>query len=202
MPTYNVASAVYSKIIFHAARYPHQLVNGVILGKKSGSGYTLVDVVPLFHQWTNLEPMLEVALRQIEIYSEQNGTAILGYYQANSGQDKELGPVGNKIANKIVEFEKDAVVLMVDNTKLSIATPQVALSSYTYQEKQWRHVKSGLDGGDGPISFKLEAPEIVQKTAQLIGQRSHLLISDFDEHLEDVSKDWLGNGEVNNVIKA
>ncbi|KAK9767565.1 hypothetical protein K7432_002538 [Basidiobolus ranarum] len=199
MTTYLVNSEVYSKIIFHAARYPHQLVNGVLIGKKSGSEYTLIDAVPLFHQWTNLEPMLEVALRQVEIYSEQSEAKILGYYQANPGQDKEIGPIGNKIANKIVEFERDAVILMVDNSKLSIAEPQIALSPYVYQEKQWRHVKSGLNGSG---NFKLEAPEIVQKTGELISQKKHLLVNDFDEHLEDVSKDWLGNAEINNIIKA
>jgi hypothetical protein len=64
-PSFQLADLAYTKLILHALKYPHQTVNGVLLGAHSqsvGQTVDIVDAVPLQHHWTNLSPMMEVGL--------------------------------------------------------------------------------------------------------------------------------------------
>jgi len=71
-PSYLISPEAYYKIFFHAAKHPHQPVNGVLLGMQdsgvvgtnaSGTGnITIADAVPLLHHWTSLSPMMEIGL--------------------------------------------------------------------------------------------------------------------------------------------
>lgn len=71
MADYNISSRAYTKMILHAAKYPHCAVNGVLLSSgKEGAGSSrssvhIDDVIPLFHQCLNVSPMAEVALVQV-----------------------------------------------------------------------------------------------------------------------------------------
>ncbi len=62
-PEIEFSRRAYSKMVLHAAKYPHCAVNGILLAK-SGAGrkdrLTLTDAVPLFHQILGLTPMIEV----------------------------------------------------------------------------------------------------------------------------------------------
>ena len=60
-------SLAFSKIVMHAAKYPHCAVNGVLLGTKTKGSETSIisDSVPLFHINLTLLPPLEVALSQV-----------------------------------------------------------------------------------------------------------------------------------------
>lgn len=67
-------AVAYSKIIFHAAKYPHCSVNGVLLAdatkcKESNKLKELVviDAIPLFHLCLHVSPMVEIALSQVNI---------------------------------------------------------------------------------------------------------------------------------------
>ena len=65
-PNFRLEDLAYAKIILHALKYPHQTVNGVLLGSPSSSScVTIVDAVPLQHHWTNLTPMMEVGLGMV-----------------------------------------------------------------------------------------------------------------------------------------
>lgn len=60
----------YTLPLLHAAKYPHAQVCGVLVGEvnaKDGSLH-VVSGMPLFHHWTTLTPMLEVALRQVNAH--------------------------------------------------------------------------------------------------------------------------------------
>ena len=64
-PCFQLADLAYTKLILHALKYPHQTVNGVLLGTLSqsvGQTVDIVDAIPLQHHWTNLSPMMEVGL--------------------------------------------------------------------------------------------------------------------------------------------
>ena len=69
MADVSVSSLAYSKILLHAAKFPHRAVNGVLLAEKQkgkdGKQVNFVDAVPLFHQSLFLTPMMEVALMQV-----------------------------------------------------------------------------------------------------------------------------------------
>lgn len=65
-------AVAYSKIIFHAAKYPHCSVNGVLLADASKckepnkiKELQIVDSVPLFHLCLHVSPMVEIALSQV-----------------------------------------------------------------------------------------------------------------------------------------
>ena len=65
-PNFRLEDLAYAKIILHAFKYPHQTVNGVLLGSQpSPDCVTIVDAVPLQHHWTNLSPMMEVGLGMV-----------------------------------------------------------------------------------------------------------------------------------------
>ena len=65
-PKFRLEDLAYAKIILHALKYPHQTVNGVLLGSPPSSDcVTIVDAVPLQHHWTNLSPMMEVGLGMV-----------------------------------------------------------------------------------------------------------------------------------------
>ncbi|OTF78315.1 hypothetical protein BLA29_003320, partial [Euroglyphus maynei] len=62
-----ISTKCYIKILMHALRYPHGVVNGLLVmekKKKSAKSSRLVDCIPLFHSGHGLTPMLEVALNQ------------------------------------------------------------------------------------------------------------------------------------------
>lgn len=67
MSEYEFSETAYTKIIFHAAKYPHQAVNGLLLAEKKpkGSIVQITDAIPLFHQCLHVTPMAEVALMQV-----------------------------------------------------------------------------------------------------------------------------------------
>lgn len=62
-----ISSKAYAKIIFHAAKYPHLAVNGILLSDKNNKSKTptIVEAIPLFHQCLHVFPMAEVALMQV-----------------------------------------------------------------------------------------------------------------------------------------
>lgn len=63
------SARAYSKMLFHAAKYPHLGVNGLLLAKNTEKtrNYYVEDIVPLFHQCLHVTPMAEVALIQVRM---------------------------------------------------------------------------------------------------------------------------------------
>ena len=66
-----ISVQAYCKMILHAAKYPHNTVNGILLAtarKDTPSDrkeVVVCDAVPLFHISIHLTPMSEVALLQV-----------------------------------------------------------------------------------------------------------------------------------------
>lgn len=142
-----ISSKAYIKMIFHAgessnlsnfiknkifsenklipAKYPHLAVNGLLLGKKSSekSKTEVVDAVPLFHQCLYVSPMSEIALVQVESRAANEGLQIVGYYAAAENfYDNNIDKApGMKIAEKIVENNGSACVVMVSDEELAIS---------------------------------------------------------------------------------
>lgn len=68
MSEFKISSRAYTKLIFHAAKFPHCAVNGILLAEKESSGkkpLIIADAIPLFHQCLFLTPMAEIALAQV-----------------------------------------------------------------------------------------------------------------------------------------
>lgn len=67
MTTYSIQSLAYLKILLHASKFPSSTVTGLLLGYHEVESNLVVvsDVIPLLHHWTDLSPMMEVALQLV-----------------------------------------------------------------------------------------------------------------------------------------
>ncbi|CAG8829852.1 3175_t:CDS:2 [Gigaspora margarita] len=198
MPNYVITAKAYLKIILHACKHPFTSVNGILLAEEafdddsSDVKIIIVDVVPLFHHWATLTPMLEVGLQQVSVYANRNQLKMAGYYHANERADEnKLPPFGQKIASKIQDNFHNSIALVVQNTKLSPNNPEIAIVPYIFKDNQWRPDNKAFSGP--PSSFTLENSDIPSITSQSIFKRDFEVIYDFDEHLENVELDWLTN---------
>ena len=133
-----LSSRAYSKMILHAAKYPHCAVNGVLIASKrrvknignssdSSSSNTkmlvITDAVPLFHQNLGLAPMTEVALAQVDSTAALNGRTIVGFYHANEHfEDVSVDVFSQRIADKIANSSSDelSVLITLDNRRLGV----------------------------------------------------------------------------------
>lgn len=174
------------------------------LGPSEGNEGLVVqieDAVPLFHQQLGLAPMLEIALTQVDEYlsSQGKGWVILGYYHANERhEDDELGPIARRIAHHVEKHCPLACALLVDNQVLQKAvagkgstTPAVQLFT-SDSLKGWRQANSSSssNSGGGP-SLSLREATAGHLLLEYINEKRHQDLADFDDHLNDVSLDWL-----------
>ncbi|THU99021.1 UPF0172-domain-containing protein [Dendrothele bispora CBS 962.96] len=196
MVSYTILAPAYFKIFFHAAKHPHKQVNGVLLGTSTPSGVEIKEAVPLLHHWTNLSPMMEIGLDIATGHAESLGLKLVGYYQASERlDDTALAPVGEKVAGKIKENFTDAVAFVIDGDRLGSGHP--ALIPYISQSSSaWRPAAEASVPFSSGSSFQLSSPDLPSRAVTLV-QEQHLQqkFGDFDDHLEDVTIDWLRNRE-------
>ncbi|TPX32741.1 hypothetical protein SmJEL517_g04217 [Synchytrium microbalum] len=183
----------YAKIVLHAAKYPIFAVNGIVIGTvdKDASTLHIEDAIPLFHgTGVYLEPMTLAALQHIQEYCNQTSRQIVGCYVANeSHSDTSIPEPIHKLATKIQENLKGHGVLMVvDNSKLG--ETEVAIEPYTFHAGSWTALDTTL--------WKTEYPESLPK---LIQSSAYDKLYDFDNHLDNVTLDWLQNQELDKVLK-
>ncbi|KAF0305245.1 ER membrane protein complex subunit 8 [Amphibalanus amphitrite] len=184
------STRAYCKVILHAAKYPHEAVNGILVSKakdlEGSNDVVFVDAIPLFHMALGLTPMTEVALEQIESYCSSNGLKITGYYQANEHY-KNTNPnfVANRICEKISERFGQVHLAMVDNRRLSL---DMASSAIVMKNRD-------------KASVALESDSTCVAASCLLQNRAYRLLVDFDNHLDNVSADWR-NPELNQEIDA
>ncbi|KAJ3786735.1 hypothetical protein GGU10DRAFT_350850 [Lentinula aff. detonsa] len=198
MVNYTVGELAYLKIFFHAAKHPHLQVNGVLLGKKVSETVEIIDAVPLLHHWTSLSPMMEIGLDLARRHAESLELQLVGYYQACERlDDTALAPVGERVASKVKEGFTHAVALVIDGDKIG-SPDNAALIPYLAQSpsSSWRPYSDA--GTAVPFSsgssFSLSPPDLPARAVSLVrDQQLQRKFGDFDDHLEDVTIDWLRN---------
>lgn len=141
MTNYKISSRAYSKMVLHAAKYPHCAINGLLLAsaKDSSNNIEIIDVMPLFHQNLHLSPMAEIALVQTETLAAADDLQIAGYYAAcELFQDNTIDKApGVKIADKIAENNPNAAFIILSNTILAGKDNGAALNVYHNKEGHW-----------------------------------------------------------------
>ncbi|KAF8314814.1 uncharacterized protein EI90DRAFT_3089514 [Cantharellus anzutake] len=197
---YSISNTAYIKLILHAAKYPHATVNGVLLGSKSGNEVSVIDTIPLLHHWTSLSPMMEIGLDLARSSAEERQLQLVGYYQAtNRPNDKVLVPVGEKVASSIKTAFPDAFALVIDGTSLDGSNPALIPHVFNSSASSWKP-QSPLTSASSP--FKLQNTSSPSLAFKYIHEGVHRQFGDFDDHLEDVTIDWLRNAPVSYVIEA
>ncbi|XP_071451155.1 ER membrane protein complex subunit 8/9 homolog [Hetaerina americana] len=195
------SARAYCKIILHVAKYPHAAVNGVLLAEepkpKDGTrskDLNIVDAIPLFHLCLHVSPMAEIALTQIDHVAASSSLVVAGYYLANENlNDISTDKPGHRIADKIAENFSPACLVVVDNRRLSLTMENTALIVSQYGDGKWKTKDRNSVLLEGPAGVVQEA------AAALLQQNRQRTLVDFDNHLDDVSLDWM-NPEANDII--
>ncbi|XP_076897033.1 ER membrane protein complex subunit 8/9 homolog [Bidens hawaiensis] len=191
---YIIHQTAYIKVVLHAVNHKTSAVNAVLLGRISGETVEITDSVPLFHSSNiGLLPPLEIALITIEEYYSAQGLSIVGYFHANERfDDLELGSVARNIADHVYRYFPQAAVLLLDNRKLGALQNKKdtgpVIQLYTRDSsKSWKQVESNRQ-----LTTKEPSANIV--LLDFISSEKWNDIVDFDDHLDDISKDWLNSG--------
>ncbi|KIM66856.1 hypothetical protein SCLCIDRAFT_257956 [Scleroderma citrinum Foug A] len=201
MVSYSLSHIAYIKIFLHAAKHPHKPVNGVLVGKLTSPGIVEIrDVIPLLHHWTSLSPMMEIGLDLAKGHAESLDLSLVGYYQASERlDDTALAPVGEKVAQQIRSQFNDAIAFVIDGDTLG--SGKAALIPYLPQSDSttaWRPHPFDPPAFTPGSRVTLIDPESPSRAVALVKNEClHSKFGDFDDHLEDVSIDWLQNKACN-----
>ncbi|XP_031625314.1 ER membrane protein complex subunit 8/9 homolog [Contarinia nasturtii] len=194
MTNYKISSRAYSKMVLHAAKYPHCAINGLLLAssKDTSNNIEIVDVMPLFHQNLHLSPMAEIALVQTEALAAANDLQIAGYYAAcELFQDNTIEKApGVKIADKVAENNPNAAFIILNNTILGGKDNGPSLNVYQNKENHWVSTSFTLN----QINETLDAVEL------LIQRGAMKDLYDFDNHLDNIKNDF-SNAHLNRDLQ-
>ncbi|TPX48744.1 hypothetical protein SeMB42_g00319 [Synchytrium endobioticum] len=217
--SYTLSSRAYTKLVLHCTKYAAFAVNGLVIGRirhgkkeienvpedsasASAKHVVIEDTIPLFHgTGMYLEPMTLVALQQVQEYCSQTNQLILGCYVANEGYaDTSIPGAVAKLATRIHENLASsgvgAILMAVDNSKLAPQDAKVAIRPYTYQTSQWKPLPTSSAEWNTASTFSEDLPTFIQTPA------IYNMITDFDNHLDNVSLDWIRNSKLEDAITA
>lgn len=198
---FEIGEKAYIKAVLHAVKHKTCAVNGLLIGRVNGDGVEdfslqIVESVPLFHTHLALLPMLELALLQVDehLSAQDGGLQIVGYYHANERfDDTELNPVARKIGDHIVRYCPQAVVLLLDNKQLA-ALPKTGSrkpAMQMYLRDSSRIWKQARQAGGTSVELLLKETSANNLLEAYMAEGRHQSIVDFDEHLDDITKDWM-----------
>lgn len=62
---------------------------------------------------------------------------------------------------------------------------EVGLQSFSWNQssKEWKSSESEIQASQ----------QVLEKAQQLLASKSHYLLNDFEDHIDDISKDWIQN---------
>ncbi|XP_011095578.1 ER membrane protein complex subunit 8/9 homolog [Sesamum indicum] len=193
---FEIHQNAYIKLVLHALKHRTSAVNAVLLGRSAGAGSAveIVESVPLCHSQIGLLPPLEIALIMIEEYYGEKGLSLVGYFHANERcDDFELASVAKNIGDHITRYFPQAALLLLDNKKLE-SLPKGKDRSPVMQlyikdaSSSWK-----LVGSDGSNQLAIKEPSANIVLLDCISSKKWQEIIDFDDHLDDISKDWLNS---------
>ncbi|KAJ3373280.1 hypothetical protein GGF31_000713 [Allomyces arbusculus] len=184
-PDFAVHAAAYAAILLHALKHVHKPVFGVLLATPATG--TISRVVPISHTpLARAACLLEVALEQVRKYAAADKSLVVaGLYYADAnaadGADADTNVVS--VAAQVLESlgVPEGVLLRLNTTKLSVDPYALALDVV-------------LPARSATIRL-VEPPSTLKNLPKVLGPLNQGLF-DFDDHLEDVARDWLGNARV------
>jgi len=191
----------FSKVILHVTKYPQNPVNGVLLrekkkGSEAGSRkFVIQDAIPLLHMCKFTNPMMEIALTQIEQYCKGTDLEVVGYYQANESlKDNQPDIVALRISEKLAESNPNLIVVMINNEQLNSNLECAPFTLFQVTEGRLRPKEAKiklLPDEDGALST----------VSALIQAKSYRHLIDFDNHLDDINLNYWVNPTLNEEIE-
>jgi hypothetical protein len=188
------ADLAYIKAVLHAFKHPSDAVCGLLLGKMNGNTLQVIDSIPLFHSQLTLMPMIDVALTQVKAAC-QDGNKVVGYYVANESlTDDTLSAHASRIANRVKDSFKDAVVWQIINARVPPKSDSLAITVYASSGKGWS--PSSADNmkiefvKDSEGEYKaIDTNEVFAGLRKSIEEFAFKELVDFDDHLADIQGD-------------
>ena len=206
-----------SKIFSHVFKHPHSDVSGLLLTSSvedkdaTSRDVTVLDAIPLFHRESiDCAAMNEIALAHAHTYATSKNARICGLYFANgnfsSEEEEKLLPDRAKgLADAIEQHnttrdDKERGVrmywyLLLDAGKLKsfVEDPSSTLAPFRVFSRSESNNKSDECGFGGGSALKERADKIVRGPLASADERRRWFdrnVADFDDHFDDVSKDW------------
>ncbi|CEP18643.1 hypothetical protein [Parasitella parasitica] len=181
--------------LLHAAKYPSSEVCGVLLGENTSTGLFVKTAIPFFHHWTAVTPMLEVALKQSDIYAKKNGLSIVGWYHGNARDDDTVLPErAIKVTETIKKNNQDqAIIFLIDNKQFASLEPnKSAITPFVHVDNQWKKIKEPFNNDEVEFSNV----DTYSKFRDIFSSAAYDRIYDFDEHIGDISLNWLETSKI------
>lgn len=182
----------YAKMIMHSMKYAHSDCGGFLLSRKedsdsdTGNQLSINDAIPVSHACRGLAPNLEIAFNSVKMYADLAGLMISGYYHTDKNEESNSPDVfSQKTTEKLFHEHKIKPVLcFIKFDDLSRDETDSFLVQYQYIDGKWTKNTSG------EVIIEYGKKQILDK---LIFTKEKLYrdIADFDDHLDDISLDWL-----------
>ncbi|KAF8476323.1 hypothetical protein DFH94DRAFT_107987 [Russula ochroleuca] len=191
----------YTKLIVHALKYPHETVNGLLLGQ-SKALVEIVDAVPLQHYRTYLSPgsigeaeanTMDVGLRMTTTYAHSCQLHVVGFYEVPKPYgETTLSKVGECFAAMIKETDFSTPVVLVHDRSKLYGDRSAAFVSYVSLSPSSTsfHRKENILR----LGFNLRVPS----RAWYLACSRHILdeFGDFRDYQRDNKVDFLLNGAI------
>lgn len=136
---------------------------------------------------------------QAEAYAQQQQLQLIGYYHAEARMNaQDIHPVGKRIADRLADRQPDCFVLALNNQKLeafsrrgSTDPPfELMLRESSAVKGSWKKVPAGSSAGALELAAGSSWEQLRARFLNLHAKGQHAHLADFDEHLDDVSKDY------------
>lgn len=116
-----------------------------------------------------------------------------GYYTAHENlKENSFEKAYHRIADKIAENFGAACLFVIDNAKLSTKLKAHALKVAQYSDGKFR-----------PLDVQkivLNPTDATEVCSQLLSEKAYEELVDFDNHLDDISGDWM-NHDINRLVQ-
>lgn len=209
-PPCKIDQTALLKIVLHSAKYIDSAVNGILIGRTSDdtdtsppnsprsspSAVHVYDALPLSHSHVSLSPLFELFLPQVEavLADGPQNLEIVGYYQCNENLDQvDLPLIAKKYGDKLEAlYGRKKVIAVLDGPHLQDAiekkdTKYPVVQMYLKSgPKGWMRVSPSTLGG----GFDCPTVGVADLIEKYLQEGRHMRLVDYEDHTNDVSKDW------------
>jgi hypothetical protein len=130
----------------------------------------------------------------VEEYCKVRGLKVVGFYHANERlEDKSLSKLATTIGEQLVSAFPQAVIMLVQNDKLSPECREMACDAYCFASSDWK--KQASTTAQLSESFNWEQLMTLARlnadgTGVPVIDMGGECVVDFDDHFDDVRMDW------------
>eukprot|EP01064_Diplonema_japonicum_P004087 TRINITY_DN1268_c4_g2_i1.p1 TRINITY_DN1268_c4_g2~~TRINITY_DN1268_c4_g2_i1.p1 ORF type:complete len:240 (+),score=37.11 TRINITY_DN1268_c4_g2_i1:73-720(+) len=195
----SLSPASFGKMYLHCFKYASRAVSGLLVGKSVGGVVYVADVLPLFHTYTQLCPMVEVGIAHAQEWAKDNGMRVVGYYAASAGLDDRPAPTKfTENVMKSISSEGESIVIQVLNDKIRADISEIPYKFFSASDlKTGRTAESGICKiqylADGALCNLGDSMAPFERLRLAVKEDQTKLLVDFEEHLEDVNLDFTGS---------